>query len=320
MSMRRTRRYRPKRTYRRTYRRVGEGSMICGSSYGQAFKLSQEFEAINPDGSGSTLWDQDGQIITAPGQYIRSTNLRAAPDEIIGLRERQKFYKHWKITGVKYHFYKDSMGANNGAVAYTNYIDKYDNLQSKVIYNPLDEATPNASSAAHDQALADWITQQKGQLLPTINGRKKNIYCKAMMNKKVVFTNGDGENEEKQLVRFPWLNSDLNATSQSSDIYTTGLCTAFIPRIQIATLLNNPTYSLLGDSTAPGGDARRRLSQRFQWYCRIQLFWCLKGKYYNAELGRPFIKSEDIVEHPIAPTQAEIEAAIDDLKMSDDEN
>ena len=326
MNNMRTRRYRPKRTYRRKYtKKCGEGSMLCGTSYGQAFKLNQTFQAIDPAGENDIFWDKDGLIVTSPAE-ISTTALRASPDEIIGLRERKKFYKHWKITGVKYHFYKDAMAANNGAVGYANYVDKYDGLQSKVVYNPLDEDVPMPiDSTAFSQQYADWIVQQKGQLLPTLNGKKKNVYTKAYMNKLVTFTNGQNENEEKQLVPFPWLNSELNATLLSSDLYSTGLCNTYIPRVQISPLLNNPTFTLLRAQTLPGQNARARLSQRFQWYCRIQLFWRLKGKYYDKDLvpspsNAPVPAPEDVVEFPLAPSQEMINAVCEDLKMSDDDN
>lgn len=307
--MMRSRRYRPKRTYRRTYRKkLGEGSCLSGTSYGEPVKISQVFKYVKADGV-PIFWNEEGvQVSTG----FQATDLKVIPGSHIGLYQRLSLYKHWRITGVKYHFYKDSLSPDNGAVAYANYAGDFDALHSKVVYDPTLGPAPGVGSN-NAQQFGNWITQQKGKLLPTLRGRKKTVFCKATMLKKVEYRTASVgvDQAEEQLVKFPWLSSDPVQSSK----YSTGSCTVYMPIIEIKPLLNNPTeVTLTGIGTA-AEEARKLLSARFQWYYRPQLYWQVKGKYYDGLLaGVPDIadKSEDIVEFPIKTENVE-----DDLAMSD---
>ncbi len=296
----RTRRYRPRRTYRRTYKRskCGEGSVLTGNSYGKNQKLFQVFKIT--DTNGTTLFfNQDGTILTPPFVGFQITKLKTIPGDHIGLVQRFRTNKYWRITGVKYHFYKDSTSPNNGAIAYANYNDEYDNLHSKVVYNPnLD--TPPDPGLTFRREFGNWLTQQKGQLLPTLNKMKKNVYCKAMMNKLVKYQSIDGqERNEKQLVPFPWINTEISNLGTTE--YATGFCDAYMPVISLVPLLQNPSFALLGADSQQGLEARLRVAQKFQWYYRVQCFWQVKGKYY------------DNVTQVTPPS-----AALDNMKIEDD--
>lgn len=320
----RTRRYRPKRTYRRTYKkRCGEGSVLSGNSYGDARILPQQFRVTKTD--GSDFWcDQNGNKEQGVFPGLTVTSLNITPGDCIGLRQRALLYKHFRITGVKWHFYKDALDGNNGSVAYANYHGQWDGLESKVVYNPNLEVPPTIGDFS--TSAAQYVTQQKGKMLPTLNGGKKNVWTKAMMNKEVLFLDTTSTStNSKQLVKFPWLNCEpgLFGTTQ----YSTGHVNVYMPSVDITRLLNNPTDAVLGqesggEQAAVSIEAFRKLTQKYQWYVRPQIFWQVKGKYYDNALKNfdAPVRAEDIVEHPfkMEPLSQEIDQLNEDLKMSSD--
>lgn len=282
----RTRRYRPKRTYRRKFRRynrsVGEGYPVASKSECAPSKISQTFVIEDANGD-DVIWNQDGDII-APGAQpdLQFTQLSINPDDCIGLTWRKKISKLWKITGVKYRFYTDGLSPNNGSIAAANLDGSWDPRHCKVIYNSISQTIPVIFSYSSDADL--WITQQKGQIIPALYGRNKNVWVPAMTNKQIQLQlGGSSYTDVDNLIRFPWLSSSVNNQNMS-----TGKCIVSMPQIRIKPLLGS-TY----DTTTVSG--RLQLSQKFQYYYRPVIYWKVKGKYYDAALADPFKKEvEDL--------------------------
>lgn len=295
----RSRRYRPKRTYRRKYRRtaVGEGHPMFGYAKLRPGALSQVF-VVNVAGNDN-YFDQSGNMLT-PGSFspIRATVLAVNPDDAIGLSVREGLNKHWRIKYVQYEFYKDAISANNGAIATANYEGSFDMNHSKAIYDSINIPAPITASGYSDE-LDLWLTQQKGTLLNTLSGKYKKVYCPAMINKRIQLKDGVGNYQGcDQLIKFPWLNND----TRTNATYTTGQLTCYVPLIRIKPLLGN-TFDINNKSD------RLAIAQKFQWLVRTKIRWEVKGKYYKDELATrrapPIVSPEDL---------------LDDLKLSDDES
>lgn len=270
-----TRRYRPKVTTRRQrkYKRAcGESSVLFGSSFTQPQKLNQLFFA------GGSKWDQDGAAVSDASLTMATTNLLVAPSECIGLQERANIYKYFKITGVEYQFYKDSLSPNNGAYATANYTGEWDNKHSKMVYNYAVNGTPNIT--AYTPEAGEWISQQNGRMLPTLNGRKKKYRCKPYIRVfRTVNVFGSSGTDVSHTERYPWLNieSDLNKNLD------TGNVDCWMPEVTLTPLLQGAasTYDLTTDT------GRTQFSAPFQWYVRAKISWAVKGKFYKSDLAFP---------------------------------
>ena len=248
---------------------------MFGSSETLATKLNQVF-VITVNGA-DVFFNQNGSIVGTPFP-VQPTELTVQPTEAIGLVQQERVHKHWKITGVTYKFYKDALSSNNGAVATANYQGTFDGRHSKAVYDSINQPAPNSINSYSGQ-FDQWITQQKGRLLNTLNGKKCNIYCPARINRQefLLAANG-GYTPVDNLIKFPWLNESI--FSDEGQGFRTGQLTCYIPIIRINPLLAN-TFNV--DTSA----GRSQLAQKFQWYVRPVIHWAVKGKYYDNVLAQP---------------------------------
>lgn len=263
---------------------------MFGKSETLATKINQVF-VITVNGV-DTFFNQNGSLLT-PGSFspLSITELTVQPSEAIGLVQQEKVHKHWKLTGVKYMFYKDALSSNNGSIATANYQGDFGPRHSKAVYDSINQPVPGIGG--YNGQIDQWLCQQKGRVLPTLNGKRCNIWCSARINRQdfLLAANG-GFTPVDTLIKFPWLNETLDGGVEGGG-FRTGQLTVYMPVIRINPLLAN-TFNIDTDF------GRTQLAQKFQWYVRPVIHWAVKGKYYDNIL-------------------AENTLAMDDLKLSDSE-
>lgn len=259
----------PKRTIRKSYSRCGEGSLLTGWSKCQAIKLAQIFAIEGNNGSITYYTNEGAQISGNPPEMLTQTRVQVTPSQAFGLTVQKSVHKHWRINGVKYQFYKDSLDPNNGSIASANYIGSFTPMHSKAIYDPLNDALPLNKRLNYSAQLDQWLSQQKGELLPTLNGKKKTIYCKSMVQKSIKLLGTAGYTDQDNLIKFPWINSGVENT------FYAGQLSCYIPVIKLKPLLSTGIYDT---ATGPG---LRTFFQKFQWYVTPTIHWSVKGKYYT---------------------------------------
>lgn len=243
---------------------MGEGSVLNGVSYTTPQTLVQRFV------SGDVAWNSDGTDTAIDGFTLTSTSMSVKPSDCIGLYERVKLYKHFRITGVEYEFYKDALSSNNGSYATGQYADEWDNKHSKLVYNSMGDVDLGAK-AAYSTKNDMWLVQSKGQLLPTLNGRKKRVRVKPWVLKTETYS-ATGSGTVSRLVRYPWLS-----TANFQNELLTGDADVFIPAIYLNPLLG----STAGNYDLSSADGRIAFSSPFQWLVRAKIRWQVKGKYYD---------------------------------------
>lgn len=276
--MKRTRRYRPKRTYRRRYRKHTESSTLTGVSYGDVFRCNQLYQGrFNDTESGIVVFDSNGNIYTGPNTASVNRFWIFAND-IIGLQERLKLYKQYRIKKIEYQFYKEGLSANNGMIGTADYIGNWTTGHSKVIYNYTDNLEPDGR--IYTQNLQLYIDQLRGRHLNTLTGRKKTIAFKPTIIENAQFdSTSDGNVTVQKLSRFPWL--DVKKSLNTPTNIACGRGYTFIPMVDFTMNINNNTIPL--DLTTQEG--RLAAVRPFQWYCRPKITWEVRGKYYSYTLA-----------------------------------
>lgn len=261
---RRRRTYRYKARAKSRY--CGEGSVLTGYSVTEPTKLNQQFQ------DGYVKWDQNGDIVSDSNDTVFLSTLSVNPLTCIGLYERLKLYRYFRIVGVEYEFYKDSL-QGTGVVS-ASYAGEWDYHHSKLIYNENNDATPGQGEYTQLEALK--ITQLKGVHLDTLKGRRKFVKVHPRVKKLTQLENYAGNYANVNTVsRYPWME-----TSDFGLAFDTALVDVYIPLIALAAFFD-PTATAgqaLESNTKKG---RETEAAPFQWYVRAKIKWQLKGKYYT---------------------------------------
>lgn len=282
-----------KRSFRRKYhrsrgrrgRRATESSTITGSS--KIAPVDQRIVCRVWSGTDWIyFWSDTGDELTTgadEAKLMTHKEVNAKPVLAWNMVQRQSMYKKFRITGVDYHLFSDSVAkqAGNG-LAMASFVDPCDKTHSLLIRNSMRQAVPDpplliGTSDEQKRKFLTWLSNQSGTKKMRFGGAAP-LNMKWKMKPKVNVEEelfpmdvGIGMISTKTQKNFPWMDFERDLNKD----WALGHCDLFFPILEIMPII--PNLDLTNATT------RKLLVMSYHPQLQTTIHWQCSGKWIDAD-------------------------------------
>lgn len=275
-------------------RRATESSTITGSSKIASYPLELVCRVWdNPNNAWIYFNSVSGEVVTAEtAKMMTHIGINAKPVESWNLMQRQSMYKKFRMTGVDYKLFSDSVAAQKGnGLAMATYADPCDKTHCLLLKNWQKHEVPDIpllEDVFHIQERRKfllWLSNQSGQKRMKFGGSSPlNMHwrMKPLVSQELELFPQQGAEmiSTKVTRRFPWMDFERDLNKEMA----LGHCDLYFPILEIMPLIPGTDVS--------SKEMRKFLVMPYQPLLQITMHWQCKGKWIDADYVDAFMEAQ----------------------------